>query len=151
MSSLRPTPRRSIKPTKGDEQFTNRVILFERMTQRNISVHFVGIAATFFGAGDIPSLNEVADDCLSRAFRDANEFSNITSAEIGVAGEAHQDMAVIGEKGPARLRCATHGRPLLRDVFPEKQIIDRVVDRQSVDKFVIFAFFSPTTSLSSAA
>ena len=89
MSSLRPTPRRSIKPTKGDEQFTNSVILFERMTQRNITVNFVGIAAAFFGASHVPGLNEVADDCLSRAFRDANEFSNITSAEIGVAGEAH--------------------------------------------------------------
>jgi hypothetical protein len=79
------------------------VILFERVTQWNVAVNFVSIAATFFGAGDIPSLNKVTDDCLGRAFSDANEFSNITSAKIRVARKAHHDMTVIGKKGPARL------------------------------------------------
>jgi hypothetical protein len=48
------------------------------MTQRHITVDFIGIASTFFDAGHIPSVNKVANDRLGRAFRDANELGNIT-------------------------------------------------------------------------
>jgi hypothetical protein len=79
------------------------VILLKRMTQRHVAVDFVGITSTLFGAGHIPSINKITDNRLGGAFRNANELGNVSSAEIRIAGETNQDMAVIGEKSPLRL------------------------------------------------
>jgi hypothetical protein len=73
------------------------------MTQRNIAVYFVAIPAAFFDASDIPSFDKIADDCLGGALGNTDEFGDVSGAQVGIAGEAHQDMAVIGEKSPARL------------------------------------------------
>jgi hypothetical protein len=73
------------------------------MTQRNIAVYFVAIPAAFFDASDIPSFDKVTDDRLGGALGDAHEFGDVAGAEIWVARETNQDMAVVGEKGPTRL------------------------------------------------
>jgi hypothetical protein len=73
------------------------------MTQRNIAVYFVAIPAAFFDASDIPSFDKVTDDRLGGALGDAHEFGDVAGAEIRVARETNQDMAVVGEKGPTRL------------------------------------------------
>jgi hypothetical protein len=73
------------------------------MTQRNIAVYFVTIATTFLDAGDIPSIDKVTDDRLGGALGNAHEIGDVPGAEVRIAGEANQNMAVVGEKGPLRL------------------------------------------------
>jgi hypothetical protein len=79
------------------------VILLKWMAQRHITVDFIAIASTFFDAGHIPSINKVANDRLGRTFRNANELGNVSSAKVRITSEAHEHMAVIGEKSPLRL------------------------------------------------
>jgi hypothetical protein len=93
------------------------VILLEWVTQGNIAVDFVAISATFFGAGDVPSFDKVADYRLGRALGNADKIGNISGAQVGIAGETDQDMAVIGEKGPIRLLYIAHPSSFLRLLF----------------------------------
>jgi hypothetical protein len=53
-----------VKPTQGHQQLTDRVVLFKRMTQRNVAMDLVAIATTLLGASHVARLDEVADDRL---------------------------------------------------------------------------------------
>jgi hypothetical protein len=79
------------------------VILLEWVTQRNIAVYFVTITTAFLCAGDVPSIDKVANDRLGGALGNADKFSDVSGAKVRIAGEADQDVTVIGEEGPLRL------------------------------------------------
>jgi hypothetical protein len=79
------------------------VILLEWVTQGDIAVYFVAISPTFLDAGDIPSIDKVTNDRLGRALGNADKFSDVSGAQVGIAGEADQDVTVISEEGPLRL------------------------------------------------
>jgi hypothetical protein len=93
------------------------VILLEWVTQGDIAVYFVAISPTFLDAGDIPSIDKVTNDRLGGALGNADKFSDVSGPQVGIAGEADQDVTVIGEKRPIRLLYIAHPSSFLQLLF----------------------------------
>jgi hypothetical protein len=71
------------------------------MPQVHIRVHLVVIPPTDPIVGDVSGLLEFGNDALHRPFGDTHFVGYLPQANIGILGDAPQDVGVVGEKGPA--------------------------------------------------
>ena len=62
---------------------------------------FVAIAAAVAPALEISPLCELGNDPLHRAFRNTDPYSHVAQPHFRLGCKAKQNMAVIGEEGPA--------------------------------------------------
>ncbi len=70
---------------------------------RRFSVDQVAVAAAVPLPLDIAGLDQVGQDALRRSEGDADRVSDVTQANIGVAGDAEQHLRVVGDELPARI------------------------------------------------
>jgi hypothetical protein len=77
-------------------------VLLDGMAKRFIHVHFVSVPTAAPNSPDISRSFQVGNDALDGAFRDADPFGHVTHHDLRLAGDAKQNMRVVGEKGPAR-------------------------------------------------
>ena len=97
---------RSGRYKAGDEleQLADAVGLFYGVAQRLVEVDLVMVATADPGSFHVAVPHEIGDDRLSGALGDPYPGGNVSTADAGVAGDADQHMAVVGEERPARLR-----------------------------------------------
>lgn len=82
------------------EEVPNRAVPFKRMPKRLPAIEYVPVPAADAGATEIARVDELADDALDGALGDANLVRDFTQPGIRIAGEADQDVSVVGEEGP---------------------------------------------------
>jgi hypothetical protein len=93
---------RGLPVTDGLEQIADDVASFEGVAQRLAGVDQVVVAPTLSSPFDVPGLFEIPDDPENRAFGDPHRFGDVPEPGIRVGGDAHQDVAVVRQEGPAR-------------------------------------------------
>ncbi len=82
------------------EQFADLVILFERMAKRELGVDLVVVPAADARAGDVAGSDEVGDDVLGRAKRDADLVRDVLDPDAGISGDADERVGVVREERP---------------------------------------------------
>lgn len=90
------------------DEVGDAVVCFQRMTQVTIGVDAVVVAASHLGALDVPAVDEVTDDELGRAGRDADLLGDRGQGLVGVGGQAQQDVRVVGQERPRPASLADH-------------------------------------------
>ena len=73
---------------------------------RRLSVDYIAVAATLPLPLDVAGLDEVGQDALRGAEGDADRVSDVTQADIGVAGDAEQHLRVVRNELPAPIGLA---------------------------------------------
>jgi hypothetical protein len=80
------------------------VILLEGVAQGCFGVDGVAIAPAFASAGDVPLVDEVGDDGLRGPLGDPDPCGDVAAADVGLLGDADENVGVVGEKRPDGLR-----------------------------------------------
>ena len=78
--------------------------LLERVAQRSIGIDLVVVAAADPGSCYVALAHEIGDDCLGCTLGDPDPGGDVSASDPGVAGDAHEHVAVVGEERPARPR-----------------------------------------------
>lgn len=91
----------------GDEleQLADIVRLLHGVSERALRVDLVMVASPVACPLYVALLDQVGHDCLGSTLSDPHLGSNVPSADPGVTGDAHQDVAVVGQERPAWPRC----------------------------------------------
>ena len=72
------------------------------MLEVSLEVDLIHASAPDPASGHVALLAELADDALSRSLGDADTVSDIPEAQLRVAGNAHQNQALTGERRALR-------------------------------------------------
>lgn len=83
------------------EQLADLVVELGRVAHVRFGVDGVVVSSAFALAGDEPVFDEVGDDALSGAFGDPHCGGDVAEPCFGVAGDAEQNLGVVGEERPA--------------------------------------------------
>jgi len=86
------------------DQRRDAFVSLDRVPERTIGSDLVAISTTMANPLDVPGLFQVGDDALDRALRDAYKLSNVAHSCLRLPRNAQQDVRVVGEKRPVRLR-----------------------------------------------
>ncbi len=76
----------------------------DRMPKGEIGSDLVAIPATMATPLDVLCFFQVGDNPLDGALRDAYEMSDISHAHVRLPRDAQEDVRMVGEKRPGRLR-----------------------------------------------
>lgn len=76
----------------------------DRMAEREIVPNFVPIPATLPDPFDVPAPFQIGNDPLDGALGDADHARDIAHPHLGLLRDAQEDMGVVGEKRPGRIR-----------------------------------------------
>ena len=87
---------------EGTEYVNDLVTGFEWVAKRQVESDLVNVMAAILGQVDIASLDKVMNDAVYGAFADTNFASDLSEANLGVLGDADQDVGVVAQKGPRR-------------------------------------------------
>ncbi len=85
----------------------NASVRFHRMAQRQTAVDRIAVSASFAFPFKNPGCLQVHHNFLNRSFGDADPMCDIPQPCMGILIEANQDVRVIGQKGPVRVRYET--------------------------------------------
>lgn len=71
-----------------------------RVSHRVLLVDGVAVAAPDALGLHVAGFDELGEDALGRAFGDADALGHVTEPDLGVLGDAQEDLGVVGEEGP---------------------------------------------------
>ncbi len=89
------------------EQFTDRAVLLDRVTQVRLSVDDVVITPAFPGALDDAGFLEFSDEPKSRALSHTDPVSHVAKSRIRVVGKTNKHVGVVAQECPV-VRCISH-------------------------------------------
>ncbi len=76
----------------------------QRVSEPRMPPHPVGVASAGLALDDVPSGHQVADDPLYGALGDPHLHRDVAQPDLGITRKGDQDVPVIAEVGPLRLR-----------------------------------------------
>jgi hypothetical protein len=103
------------EPTEGDQEFADRVIRLEGVAEPTVGVDGIPVPAAFAGAADVSATDEVGDDRLGSTLSYPNALGNVAAANIRLLGDARENLGMVRQKRPVRLRNHTRTSPLPND------------------------------------
>jgi hypothetical protein len=74
------------------------VVAVERVTQQELVVDVVLVTSPDAGLGEVPGSDEVVDNRCRRALGDADGHGDVAKPHGRFAGDALQDVCVVGEE-----------------------------------------------------
>jgi hypothetical protein len=86
---------------KEGEQFPDRSVAVQRITERQVAVHFVSVTAPLARLREVAGLDEVIDDLGSRPLGQTNNERNVPQSRRWIAGDCFQDAGVVSHEPPA--------------------------------------------------
>ena len=86
------------------------------------------VAAAYACSLYIIALHEISDNCLGCAFGDPDPRGNVAAANPGIAGDADEDMPVVGKERPVR-PCRIFGGAIGVSHIPNGSWLHEIVDR----------------------
>lgn len=93
-------PARGGSVFKDVEDFANGVIGFEWMAQVAVENNLVVVSTSNARVAQIATLFEFVHNALHRSFGDADEFGDLSLADVRVAADGNQNMGVIRQELP---------------------------------------------------
>ena len=90
------------KPGDAGEELADPVRLLDWVAQGLLGNDLIVVAATVLGPPHIATRDEVGDDRLRGALGDPDPVGDVPASDPRVAGNADEDVAVIGQERPAR-------------------------------------------------
>lgn len=100
------SPPRAREDADRLEQLADPVILFQRMAERKLGVNLVAVPAADARAGDVAGSDEVGDDVLSGAERDADPVADVLDPDAGIRSDADEGVRVVREERPMAVSIA---------------------------------------------
>jgi hypothetical protein len=91
------------RPADRAQELADAMGLLQRMAKRAVRIDLVVIPPPPPSAPEVARLDQVGDDRLGGPFGDADLVGDVATAYGGIVGDAHHDVAVIGEERPAWL------------------------------------------------
>ena len=85
---------------KGLDDDLDVVTCFKWVTQGSIEVDFVGVLSTIFDDRDVAVGRKFVHDAVDCTFANADKFGDFAKSNLGVFGNADQNMGVVREKRP---------------------------------------------------
>jgi len=89
------------------EQLTDLVLELRGMAHREVPVERVVVAPSRSMPRDVPGVDEVGNDSLSRSLRDADGLGDVAQPHVGVLLEAEKDLRVARDEVPRAIRFRT--------------------------------------------
>jgi hypothetical protein len=71
------------------------------MAHFDVPVDPVAVSPAYPLTLDEAAVDQVGEDPLGRTLRDADVFGNVTKPDLGVAGDAEENLGVVGDESPA--------------------------------------------------
>jgi hypothetical protein len=96
-------PWRARRPFEELDELADGVAPVERMPQRELVVDVVLVASADPRPGQVTGLDKVVDDHCCRAFGDADGRSDVAKPHRRFAGDALQDVCVVGQEPPGMI------------------------------------------------
>jgi hypothetical protein len=91
---------RALLQAQHIEELADLVVALGRMPHRDVPVEQVAVTPSLAPTRDVPRIDEVGDDPLRRALRDAYGLCDIAQARTGAALQAKQHLGVAREEVP---------------------------------------------------
>ena len=85
------------------EESADLDVLLGRVAHVAVLVDAVAVAASVALALDVSGLDEVGEDALCSALRDADLFGDFAEPGVRCAGDAEEHLGVVGEEAPGAL------------------------------------------------
>jgi hypothetical protein len=82
------------------EQLADLVAVLGRMAHRDVGVHGIAVAPSDPRPRHVARLHEVGDDALRSALGDPHRRGDVAQANVRIAAEAEEDLAMAGEEVP---------------------------------------------------
>ena len=73
---------------------------FERVAKGSVEADFVDVVAAVLGQVDVAGFDEVMHDAVNGAFADPDLAGDLREANLGVLGDADDDVGVVGQERP---------------------------------------------------
>lgn len=73
---------------------------FERVAEWQIGIDVVAVASSDAFSGEVAAALELVDDLLHSADRDADGVGEVSLAQLGIAIDGDEHMAIVGEERP---------------------------------------------------
>ena len=94
---------RSVDDAVGEfDQLPDRHLGLERVTEVDLGIDVIPVAATDPFVGDAPRRLEVGEDAGDGAGRDADGVGDVALAHLGVLADRDEHMGVVGQERPRR-------------------------------------------------
>ena len=83
------------------DEFADVVAVLGGVAHCGLEVEAVVVSSSDSFAAEIAGFDQVGDDSLGGAFRDADALGEVAEACVWVAVQAEEDLRVVGEESPA--------------------------------------------------
>jgi hypothetical protein len=81
---------------KKSDQLADRTVAVMRVSEREVAVHLVAVAAAVAGLGQVAGLFQISHDLGCRAFGDADLQGDVAEPKRRVGGDALEHVGMVG-------------------------------------------------------
>lgn len=81
----------------------------DRVRERQVLVERVSVPSPLSLPRDVSRGHEIANDAVDGTLGDPDTFADVSQARFRIAGDADEDLAVVGQEAPLRCGCFVHG------------------------------------------